>query len=107
VCWISDVVQREACGGGEDGAVALVEGGAEEQDGGDAADDLGEIGGFFRAECAVEEGRGGFGGELAVAEPLFEDLMAAEGVVPNVDGDGGPVCVAVEVDIDAGFAEEG
>ena len=49
----------------------------------------------------------GSAGELAVAEPLFEDLVAAEGVIPDVDGDGGPVGVAVEIDIDAGFAEEG
>ena len=58
------------------------------------------------------EGRGGGGarrvpGELAVAEPFFEDLIAAESVIPDVNGDGGPVGVAIEMDIDAGFAEQG
>jgi hypothetical protein len=74
----------EAGGGGEDGLVAGVEGGAEEEDGGDAAGYLGEVTGFVFVEGAAEEG------VLAVAEPLFEDLVAAEGVVPDVDGDGGP-----------------
>jgi hypothetical protein len=54
----------------------------------------------------VEQGRCGLRGELAVAEPLLEDLVSAEGVIPDMDGDGGPVGVAVEMDIDAGFAEK-
>ena len=98
---------RESGSGGKDGAVAGVEGGAEEEDGGDAADNLGEVCGLVGAKGAVQEGRRGFRGELAVAEPLLEDLIAAEGVIPDVDGHGGPVGVAVEMDIDAGFAEQG
>ena len=87
-------------------AIAGVEGGAKKKDSSDTADDLGEVGGLFGAQGAVEQGRGWLGGELAVAEPLLEDLVSAEGVVPNMDGNGGPVGVAVEVDFDAGFAQE-
>lgn len=94
-------LSREAGGGGQDGLVAGVEGGAEQEDGGDAADDLGEVFGFVLVEGAAEEG------EFAVAEPLFENLVAAESVVPDVDRDGGPEGRAVEVDVDAGFSEEG
>ncbi len=95
----------ESGGGGQDGAIAGVEGGTEKKDGGDAADDLGEVGGLFGAKSAVEQGRSRLRGELAVAEPLFEDLIAAEGVIPNMDGNGGPMGVAVEMDIDAQLAE--
>jgi hypothetical protein len=45
-------------------------------------------------------------GEFAVAEPLFEDLVAAEGVVPDVGGNGGPEDFPVEIDINAGLSEE-
>ena len=97
----------KAGGGGEDGAVAGVESGTEEENGGDAANDLSEVGGFFGAEGTVQEGRCGLRSELAVAEPFLQDLIAAKGVIPDVDGDGGPVGVAVEINIDARFAEQG
>lgn len=80
----------EPGGGGKDGLIAGVKGRAEEEDGGDAADDLGEVFGFVLVEGAAEEG------VFAVAEPFFEDLVAAEGVVPDVDGDGGPEGFAIE-----------
>ena len=51
------------------------------EDAGDAADVVGEVLGFVAGEGAAEEG--GF----AVAEPLLEDLVAAEGVVPDGLGD--------------------
>ena len=95
------VSSREAGGGGEDGLVAGVEGGAEQEDGGDAADDLGEVFGFVLVEGAAEEG------VFAVAEPLLEDLVAAEGVVPDIDGNCGPMGVAAEISIDAGLTEDG
>lgn len=47
------------------------------EDAGDAADVVGELLGFVAGEGAGEEGG------LAVPEPLLEDLVAAEGVVPD------------------------
>ena len=47
------------------------------EDAGDAADVVGEVLVFVGGEGAAEEGG------LAVAEPLLEDLVAAEGVVPD------------------------
>ena len=44
---------------------------------------------------------------LAVAEPFFEDLIAADGEVPDVFGEVAPVGGVVEVDVVGGFAEEG
>jgi hypothetical protein len=46
----------ESGSGGKDGAVAGVESGAEEENGGYAADDLGEICGLFGPEGTVEQG---------------------------------------------------
>ena len=68
---------------------------------------LGKVGGLFEVKGAVEQGRCGFWGEFAVAEPLIEDLVSAEGAIPDMDGDGGPMGFAVQINIDAGFAEEG
>ena len=39
--------------------------------------------------------------EFAVGEPFFEDLVAAEGVGPDVMWDGGPAGGAVQAEIDA------
>lgn len=50
---------REAGGAKENCAVAGVEGWAEEQDGGDAADDMREMGDYGGMERAGQEGRGG------------------------------------------------
>ena len=55
----------------------------------------------------MEQGRCGLRGELPVAKPLLEDLIAAEGVIPNAHGHGGPIGVAVEMDIDTRLTEEG
>jgi len=74
-CWLPLWALGIACGqpggGGEDCAVAFVEGGTEEEDCGDAADDLGEVGCFFRFEGAVKERRGWLGSEFAIAEPFL------------------------------------
>jgi hypothetical protein len=98
---------RESGSGGKDGAVAGVELGAKQENRRDAADDLGKVCRLFGPESTVEEGRRGFRGELAVAEPLLEDLVAAQGVIPNVHGDCGPPSIAIEINVDASFTEEG
>ena len=90
----------QSLGSGEDRAVAGVEGGAEEENGRDSANNLGKVAGFVFMKRATEERF------LAVAEPLLEDLVAAKGVFPHIRGDGGPECRVVEVDIDAARAEE-
>ncbi len=61
---------------------------------GDAADVVGELLGFVAGEGAAEEGG------LAVAEPLLEDLVTAEGVGPDGFGDIFPTGGGVEVDIE-------
>jgi len=94
------VGQAGCCG--EDSAVAGVESGAEEKDGGYAADELARSMRLLRGEGRDGGAGSGFRSELAVAEPLFQDLVAAESVVPDVDGDGGPMGVAIEIDIDTG-----
>ena len=48
------------------------------EDAGDEADVVGEMLGFVAGEGAGEEGG------LAVAEPLLEDLVVAEGVTPHL-----------------------
>ena len=63
------------------------------EDAGDAADVVGELLGFVTGEGAGEEGG------LAVAEPLFEDLVAAEGVGSDGFGDVFPAGGGVEVDV--------
>ena len=42
-----------------------------------------------------------------VGEPLLEDLVAAELVVPHVHGDVAPIGVVVQVDVEGGVAEGG
>ena len=74
---------RQSGGGGEDRGLACVESGSEEEGVGDAADDLSEAAGFVWVQWACEEGL------LAFAEPLLQDLLTAESVVPDFDGDGG------------------
>ena len=85
----------------DDSGIASVKSGTHQKDGGDAAYYLGEVLSFFGKEWTSKKG------EFAVGEPLLEDLVAAEGVGPDIGGDGGPQGVAVEIDIDAGVAEEG
>jgi hypothetical protein len=87
--------------------IAGIEDGAEKENGGYAADYLGEVCSFIGMKGAMKEWRRRFRSELTVAEPLLEDLITAQGVIPDVDRNGGPMGVAVEVDIDAGFSEEG
>ncbi len=68
------------------------------EDTGDAADVVGELLGFVAGEGAAEEGG------LAVAEPLLEDLVAAEGVGPDGFGDVFPAGGGVEVDVEEACA---
>jgi len=58
------------------------------------------------AKYAASSGWGGrpSRGSFAVAEPLFENLIAAESVVPDVGGDSRPESGAVEMHVDAGFS---
>jgi len=79
---------NESGSGGEDGAVTGVETGAEEENRSNAPDHLGEVGGFLGSKRAVEQGRCGFVCEFTVTEPLLEDLVSAERVIPDVDGHG-------------------
>lgn len=55
---------------------------------------MGELLGFVAGEGAAEESG------LAVAEPLFEDLVAAEGGGPDGLGDVFPAGGGVEVDVE-------
>jgi len=50
-------------------------------------------------ERATQEGR------FAVGEPLLDDLIAADGVLPDADGDVGPIGGVVKIDI-ARFVSE-
>ena len=42
-----------------------------------------------------------------MAEPLFEDPVVAEGVLPDVRWHTGPKCRIIELDIDAARTEQG
>ena len=72
---------------------------------GDAADVVGELLGFVAGERAAQQCA------FAVAEPLFEDLIAAEGVAPDGFGDvfpaGGGVEVVVEEASATGAEDDG
>ena len=84
-----------------DGFVVGVEGGLEEEDGGDAAGHFLDVTDFFGGEGAAEKGL------FAVGEPFFDDLIAADGVVPDFQRNVGPVGEFVEIDVAGGFAELG
>src|SRR6266568_6678358 len=94
-------MRRKTSGGWENGLIAGIEGRAEEEDGGDSANDLGEVCSLLGMERAAKERK------FAVAEPLLENLITAEGVVPDVRGNGGPEGGSVEVHVHAGFPELG
>ncbi len=91
---------RQAGSGGKDGLVAAIEVRADQKDRRDAANNLRKPCGFFGVERALQER------ELAVAEPLLEDLVAAQGVGPDVGRDTGPEGCAVEINIEAGCTED-
>ena len=74
--------------------VVGVELGGEEEEAGDTADGVGEVGDFVHGEGAAEEGR------FPVGEPFFQHLVAAERVFPDPPGDVLPVGGGVEVDIE-------
>ena len=71
------------------------------EDASDAADVVSELLGFVAGEGAAEEGG------LAVAEPLFEDLVAAEGVGPDGFGEVFPAGGGVEVDVEEALVSGG
>ena len=67
------------------GFVVGVEGGFEEEDGGDAASHFLHIADFVLREGAAEQRL------FAVGKPLLDDLVASDGVFPNSGWDVGPV----------------
>lgn len=66
----ADTIHESAIQAGPVISVQLL---AQREDAGDAADVVGELLGFVAGEGAAEEGG------LAVAQPLFEDLLAGRG----------------------------
>jgi hypothetical protein len=91
----------QASGGGEDGLVAGVEGGAEQKYAGDTASYLSEICGLFGVKGTTEER------ELAIAEPLLENLVTPERVIPDIDRDRRPERFVVDMNIDTPFPKKG
>jgi hypothetical protein len=63
----------ESGSGRENGLIAGVEDWSHQKDSGDAANHLAEVRGFFCVKRTTEERK------FAVAKPLLEDLVAAEG----------------------------
>ena len=82
-----------------DGFVVGVEGGFEEKDGSNSAGHLLDVANFVFRKRAAEKGL------VAVGEPLLDDLIAADGVMPDSNGNIRPVGDVVEVDIAGVFAE--
>ena len=76
-----------------DGFVVGVEGGFEEEDGGDAAGHFLDVTDFVSGEGAAEERF------FAVGEPLLDDLIAADGVVPDFGRDVSPQGDLIQVNI--------
>jgi hypothetical protein len=68
------------------------------EDAGDTPDVVGKILRLVAGEGAAEEGG------LAVAEPLFENLVAAEGVGPDRFGNAFPASGGVEVHVEVAVA---
>jgi hypothetical protein len=68
---------RQAGGTGEYRCITGVKSRAEEKDRRDAANDLGELTGFFLTQGAAQQGL------FPITEPLLGDLVAAEGILPD------------------------
>jgi len=81
--------------------VAGVEPRAEQQDGGDPPDHLGDVLGLAHGQVTAQDTL------LAVAEPLLDDLVAADRVAPDALRDVLPEDAVVEIDIAGRLAEEG
>lgn len=79
------MIRGPGVGVGFDGGVVGVEVGLKKDQGGDAADHVGDVFGFLHGEAATEERF------LAIAEPLLNDLIAADGVVPDGARGVGPI----------------
>jgi hypothetical protein len=82
---------RPGIGVGFDGLVIGVEGRFEEENGGDAASHFLNVADFIIGKRAAEER------QFAVREPLLDDLIATDGVVPDFFGDVGPESVLIEL----------
>ena len=87
-------------GGRNDRLVTGVESGAEQQDGRDATDDIREVRSLIGMKGAAKQR------EFPVAEPLLENLIAAKRVIPDIDRNRSPERVAIQVDVDAGIAQQ-
>ena len=81
--------------------VVGVELGLHQHEGGDAAHHLGDVARLLGLEVAAEQRA------LAVAQPLLDDLLAADRVAPHVGRHASPVRDVVEVHIETRLAEEG
>ena len=65
--------------------IVIIECRFEQAEGGDAAHDVSDFTRFFDSESASQEFA------FTVAEPFFDDLIAADGVIPDARGDILPV----------------
>ena len=74
-------------------AVVLIEFGLQEEDGRNAAGGVHDFAGLVGVQGPAEDV------VLAVAEPLLDDLIAADGVLPDVERQVAPVGGAIEVDV--------
>jgi hypothetical protein len=76
-----------------DGFVVGIEGGFEEEDGGDAAGHFLDVTDFLDGEGAAKERL------LTVREPFFDDLASADGLVLDASRKPGPIGRATELSI--------
>lgn len=79
--------------------VVGIELGFEEKDGGDAPRHFLDVFDFLDGQGPAEEE------QFAIGKPLFDDLIAADGVVPGAGRNVGPAGGAVEIDVAGFFAE--
>ena len=82
-----------------DGFIVGVESRLEEEDGGDAAGHFLNVADFVFGEDAAEKGL------FAIGKPLLDDLVAADGVFPDLEWNVGPVGRVVEVDVASGITQ--
>lgn len=71
----------------------------QQDEGGDATGGVGDLAGFVFAQGAAQQ----IG--LAVAEPFLDNLVAADGVFPEVGGNVGPEDDVVQIDVVGVVAE--
>src|ERR1035441_8998514 len=83
------------------GFVIGVERGTHQEEGRDAAGHIGYVARFLLGESAAQQCL------FAIAEPLLDDLISAEGVLPDSGRNVAPEGFAVEIDVVGGSAEPG